>query len=85
MLLYYGAAVLSCVAIFAFLLLGKKKSFIGKRFSATQVVALVYSALFFVRLFGGTPLIQETIGQNVYSPFGPQGGTKSSFRSFSCG
>ena len=43
--------------------------------SNARLVALVYSTLFFVRFFGGTPLIQETIGLNVYSPFGPQGGT----------
>lgn len=42
--------------------------------SNARLVALIYSALFFVRFLGGQPLIQETLGLNVYSPFGPQGG-----------
>ncbi len=72
--LYYGAAVASCLLIFAFLFFGRSKNVFGERLSNTRVVALVYSALFFVRFLGGEPLIQETIGLNVYSPFGPQGG-----------
>jgi len=73
--LYYGAALASCLLTFAFLFLLRNKDIFGERMSNARLVALVYSTLFFVRFFGGTPLIQETIGLNVYSPFGPQGGT----------
>ena len=72
--LYYGAAVASCLLIFAFLFFLRNKNVLGERFSNTRIVAFIYSALFFVRFLGGEPLIQETIGLNVYSPFGPQGG-----------
>ena len=74
--LYYGAALASCLLTFAFLFFLRNKNVFGERLSNARLVALVYSALFFVRFLGGTPLIQETIGLNVYSPFGPQGGTK---------
>ena len=73
--LYYSAALASCLLTFAFLFLLRNKDIFGERMSNARLVALVYSTLFFVRFFGGTPLIQETIGLNVYSPFGPQGGT----------
>ena len=66
----------SCLLTFAFLFFLRNKNVFGERLSNARLVALVYSALFFVRFLGGTPLIQETIGLNVYSPFGPQGGTK---------
>ena len=71
--LYYGAAIVFCALTFLFLFLCRNKS-ITKRFTNTQLVALLYSALFFIRFFGGNPLIQSTIGLNIYSPFGPQGG-----------
>ena len=72
--LYYGAALASCLFIFAFLFLLRNKNIFGERLSNARLVALIYSALFFVRFLGGRPLIQETLGLNVYSPFGPQGG-----------
>ncbi len=72
--LYYGAALASCLLIFAFLFLLRNKNIFGERLSNARLVALIYSALFFVRFLGGRPLIQETLGLNVYSPFGPQGG-----------
>ncbi len=72
--LYYGAALASCLLIFAFLFFLRNKNIFGERLSNARLVALIYSALFFVRFFGGKPLIQSTIGLNVYSPFGPQGG-----------
>ena len=72
--LYYGAALASCLIIFAFLFLLRNKNIFGERLSNARLVALIYSALFFVRFLGGQPLIQSTIGLNVYSPFGPQGG-----------
>ena len=71
--LYYGAAVASCLLTFAFLFFCKNKDVFGERFNNTRIIALIYSALFFVRFLGGQPLIQSTIGLNVYSPFGPQG------------
>ena len=74
--MYYGAALASCLLTFAFLFFLRNKNVFGERLSNARLVALVYSALFFVRVLGGTPLIQETIGLNVYSPFGPQGGAK---------
>ena len=73
--LYYGAAVLACAFVFAFLFFMRSRQLV-KRFTNTQLVAFLYSALFFVRSLGGEPLIQETLGINVYSPFGPQGGAK---------
>ena len=71
--LYYGAAVASCLLIFAFLFFLRNKNVLGERLSNTRIVALIYSALFFVRFLGGIPVIQNTIGLNVYSPFGPLG------------
>ncbi len=73
-LIYYAGAVLSCALILAFLLLFKKKNVCGKLLTNTQLVALVSSVFLFVRSFGGNTLIQETVGLNVYSPFGPDGG-----------
>ena len=74
--LYYGAAVASCLLIFAFLFLLRNKNVLGGKWNNVRIVALVYSVLFFVRFLGGKPLIQNTIGLNVYSPFGPQGGAE---------
>ena len=70
--LYYVAALLSCALVFAFLFKYKDKN-ICKRFTNTQLIAIIYAAVFFVRLFGGIPKIQKTIGLNIFSPFGPQG------------
>ena len=72
--LYYGAALASCLLIFSFLFFLRNKNVFGECLSNTRLVALIYSALFFVRFLSGEPLIQETIGLNIYSPFGPQGG-----------
>ena len=72
--IYYGAAAASCLLTFAFLFFCKNKNILGERFNNTRIVALIYAALFFVRFLGGQPLIQNTIGLNIYSPFGPQGG-----------
>ncbi len=76
-ILYYGSAVLSCLIILCFLFFCRKRDVLGKILTNKQLVALIYAALFFVRFLGGTPLIQETIGLNVYSPFGPQGSTQA--------
>ena len=70
---YYGAALASCLFVFAFLFLLRKKNIFGEKLTNTRLVALIYSVLFFVRFLGGVPLIQKTIGLNIYSPFGPQG------------
>ena len=77
--LYYGSALLFCALTLSFLFRSKGKGLFGGRLTNTQLIALVYSAFFFVRSFGGTPLIQETIGLNVYSPFGPQGVALTAF------
>ena len=71
--LYYGAALASCLLIFAFLFFLRKKNVFGERLNNTRLIALIYSALFFVRFLGGEPLIQETIGLNRYSPFISEG------------
>lgn len=71
--LYYGAALASCLLVFAFLFFLRNKNVFGERLNNVRLVALIYSALFFVRFLGGKPLIQYTIGLNVYSPFGPHG------------
>ncbi len=78
-LIYYGSAVLSCAAVFAFLYFLKGKDLLAGRFTNKQLVAMLYGVLFFVRLFGGEPLIQKTIGLNIYSPFGPQGSAQTLF------
>ncbi len=72
--IYYVSAILSCALILAFLLFLRGKNICGKLFTNTQLVALIYCLFFFVRSFGGNTLIQETVGLNVYSPFGPDGG-----------
>ena len=72
--LYYGVALVLSALTISFLLFSRNKSFCKNRFHNTQLVALIYGVFFFVRYFGGTPLIQRTVGQNIYSPFGPQGG-----------
>ncbi len=76
-LLYYGFAVISCLVVFTFLFFLKDKNIFGSRLTNKQLVALIYAALFFVRFLGGTPVIQETIGLNVSSPFGPQGAAEA--------
>ena len=70
--IYYLAALLVAGGVFAFLYLNKGKNLLGK-FTNRQLVALLYGVLFFVRDFGGKYALQETIGLNVYSPFGAQG------------
>lgn len=72
--LYYGAALFFVALTVSFLLIFKNKPLLSKLLTNTQLVALIYGVLFFVRIFGGAPLIQKTLGLNVYSPFGPQGG-----------
>jgi hypothetical protein len=53
----------------------RKKDVFAKFLTNKQLIAILYGALFFVRFLGGVPLIQSTVGLNVYSPFGPQGST----------
>ncbi len=70
---YYITALLCCALIFSFLYIFRSKPLCGRLLTNTQLVALIYAAVFFVRMLGGVPKIQETVGLNVYSPFGPQG------------
>ncbi len=58
--------------IFALLYVYRKRD-ITCRFNNRQLVAILYGALFFVRIFGGQYGLQSTLGLNVSSPFGPQG------------
>ena len=76
-ILYYGSAVLSCLATLGFLFFCRKRDILGKILTNKQLVALIYAALFFVRFLGGRPPIQDTLGLNVYSPFGPHGSAQA--------
>ena len=75
--LYYLAAVLSFAAVFAFLYFFRERSALDRRFGPKQLMAVLYIILFTLRALWGTPLIQKTIGLNVYSPFGPHGSTSA--------
>ena len=70
--LYYIAALVMAGGIFSFLFFMKDKNLLT-RFNNKQLVAFAYGIIFFVRCFGGKYLIQETVGLNISSPFGPQG------------
>ncbi len=70
--IYYLAAILTAGGIFSFLYFMKDKNILGK-LTNRQLVAMLYGAIFFVRSFGGRYLIQEAVGLNVNSPFGPHG------------
>ncbi len=75
-MVYYISAIAIAIGVFLFLFLLRKRNIIPKLKSLTneRIVAGLYAVLFFVRYFGGKPLIQETLGLNVSSPFGAQGG-----------
>ena len=70
--IYYLAALLMAGGVFAFLYLLKGKDLL-QRFNNRQLAAILYGVLFFVRSFGGAYKLQQTVGLNVYSPFGAQG------------
>ena len=70
--LYYLTAALAAGGVFALLYLLKRRDLLPW-LTNPQLVAIIYGALFFVRSFGGFYLIQETVGLNVSSPFGPHG------------
>ncbi len=71
-IIYYLCSILMLGGIFLFLHFAKNKPLIPK-FDNAKTVALLYGALFFVRLMGGHYKLQETLGLNVNSPFGPRG------------
>ena len=71
--IYYGIAIIACLATFAFLFFYKDKNALGSKLTNKQFVALIYAFLFFVRFLGGTPSIQATEGLNQFSPFGVHG------------
>ena len=71
--IYYLIALLFAGCIFAFLFLTKKKDIFGERLTNRQLIALLYTVLFVIRSLGGRYRIIETLGLNVYSPFGPHG------------
>ena len=71
-LLYYLAALLLAGAVFAALLFTRDKTLI-KNLNTRKLAALLYGALFFVRIFGGVVALRHTVGLNVTSPFGPHG------------
>ena len=74
--LYYISAILAAGGIFSFLYFCGGKELI-KKYTARQLAALFYGALFFVRILGGLTRIQETTGLNVNSPFGPHGSAEA--------
>ncbi len=69
---YYLAAAVTAAGVFAFLYFMKERDLVPK-FNNMKLVALLYGALFFVRYIGGEMKIQNTLGLNISSPFGPQG------------
>ena len=71
--IYYLIALLCAGCIFAFLFLTKNKSIFGEWLTGRKLIALMYVALFTVRSLGGQSKIIDTLGLNVYSPFGPHG------------
>ena len=75
-IIYYLISVASAVGIFLFLYLLRKKDLLG-RFTNRRLVATLYGVLFFIREFGGDYLLEDTVGLNVYSPFGAQGAGKA--------
>ena len=70
--IYYLAALFMAGGVFAALYCTKGKNLI-KKFTNRRLVACLYGALFFVRCLGGEYAIQNTVGLNIYSPFGAQG------------
>lgn len=74
--IYYLAALLTACGIFCALYFTRGKDLI-KKFNNRQLVALLYSAVFFVRYMGGVMKLQSTVGLNVYSPFGAHGSLKT--------
>lgn len=75
--LYYFTAALSFAAVFAFLFFLRDRSPLGKRLPSKQLIAILYILLFTTRTLWGNLAIQNTIGLNVYSPFGPQGSSSA--------
>ena len=73
--LYYLAALFAAGGVFAALYFVKGKQL--WRFNERQIVALVYTALFTLRFIGGRIALRQTIGLNIYSPFGAQGGAQA--------
>ena len=71
--MYYGSAIIACLAVFSFLFFCKDKSIFGSKLTNKQFVTLIYGVLFFVRFMGGTPRIEATVGLNQFSPFGVHG------------
>ena len=71
-LIYYLISVLTASGVFCLLHFLGHRVKLGK-LNLTKIVCFAYIALFFVRFMGGDYALQETVGLNVSSPFGPQG------------
>ncbi len=69
---YYLIASAAAAGVFSFLFFLRKKDLFGKMDNC-RIVALLYGALFFIRELGGKYLLEDTVGLNVYSPFGAHG------------
>ena len=55
----------------------KDKHIFGKFITNTGFVSIIYACLFAVRSLAGRGLIYDTVGLNIYSPFGPLGITEA--------
>ena len=75
---YYLVALAAFAGVFSFLFAFRKKDIFG-RLDNRRLIAIIYGVLFFIRYFGGDYLLQETVGLNVYSPFGPGGALTTLF------
>lgn len=71
--LYYLSAIIACGITASFLFLLKDKRVFSKFITNTGIVSIIYAILFFVRTLASRGLIYETVGLNIYSPFGPLG------------
>lgn len=62
------------LAVTAGLILLARKKFNDKMGVINKILSLILIALFTARYLGGENLIRETVGLNMYSPFGASGG-----------
>lgn len=75
--IYYLSAVIACGITASFLFFLKDKHIFGKFITNTRLVSIIYACLFAVRSLAGRGLIYDTVGLNIYSPFGPLGITEA--------
>ena len=81
MVLYYLLALAACLVVAAAGFFTRKAPEKVRRVLMTATAALL-GLLFFFRDLGGRPLLNDTIGLNITSPFGPQGSVSALFATF---